>query len=182
MILREIFELSDQKSIFMFKHIKGLKMGEILKKRLKQENFDNLEHESILNLLVASNFISTQLEKICNEHNITLSQFNVLRILNGKFPEGYPRCDIISRMIDPSPDVTRLIDRLIKDDFVERFNSKEDRRLSLARITDNGRNLLSKINPAIRELQLALFSHFTKDEKKNISFLLEKLYAQEFQI
>ncbi len=157
-------------------------MGEILKKRLKQEKFDNLEHESILNILVASNFINTLVEKICSEYNITLSQFNVLRILNGKFPEGYPRCDIINRMINPSPDVTRLIDRLIKDGFVERFNSKEDRRLSLARITEKGRNLLNEVNPEIRKLQITLFKKFDKEEKKNISVLLEKLYEQEIQI
>ena len=157
-------------------------MGKILKKRLKQENFDNLEHESILNILVASNYINTLVEKICTEHNITLSQFNVLRILNGKYPEGYPRCDIINRMINPSPDVTRLIDRLIKDGFVERFNSKEDRRLSLARITEKGRNLLSEVNPEIRKLQISLFKKFNKEEKKNISILLEKLYDQEIQI
>ena len=161
---------------------KNEKMGKILKKRLKQENFDNLEHESILNILVASNYINTLVEKICAEHNITLSQFNVLRILNGKYPEGYPRCDIINRMINPSPDVTRLIDRLIKDGFVERFNSKEDRRLSLARITEKGRNLLSEVNPEIRKLQISLFKKFNKEEKKNISVLLEKLYEQEIQI
>lgn len=161
---------------------KNEKMGKILKKRLKQENFDNLEHESILNILVASNYINTLVEKICAEHNITLSQFNVLRILNGKYPEGYPRCDIINRMINPSPDVTRLIDRLIKDGFVERFNSKEDRRLSLARITEKGRNLLSEVNPEIRKLQISLFKKFNKEEKKNISILLEKLYEQEIQI
>ena len=157
-------------------------MGEILKKRLKQEKFDNIEHESILNILVASNFINTQVEKICSEYKITLSQFNVLRILNGKYPEGYPRCDIINRMINPSPDVTRLIDRLIKDGFVERFNSKEDRRLSLARITEKGRNLLNDVNPEIRKLQITLFKKFNKEEKKNISILLEKLYEQEIQI
>ena len=160
---------------------KNEKMGKILKKRLKQENFDNLEHESILNILVASNYINTLVEKICAEHNITLSQFNVLRILNGKYPEGYPRCDIINRMINPSPDVTRLIDRLIKDGFVERFNSKEDRRLSLARITEKGRNLLSEVNPEIRKLQISLFKKFNKEEKKNISILLEKLYANEIE-
>jgi DNA-binding MarR family transcriptional regulator len=157
-------------------------MGEILKKRLKQEKFDNFEHESILNILVASNYIITLIEKICYEHNITFTQFNVLRILNGKYPEGYPRCDIINRMINPSPDVTRLIDRLIRDGFVERFNSEEDRRLSLARITEKGRKLLSDINPKIRLFQTSLFKKFSKEEKKKISVLLEKIYAKEIQI
>lgn len=153
-------------------------MGEILRKRLKQERFDNIEHESILNILIASNYLHTMIEKICSGHNITLSQFNVLRILNGKYPDGYARCEIINRMIDPSPDVTRLIDRLIKDGLVERFNSKEDRRLSLARITQKGRDLLSELNPKIKVFQLEVFKHFSNEEKKEISVLLEKLYKQ----
>ncbi len=157
-------------------------MGKILKNRLKQKNFDNLEHESILNILVSSNYIITLIEKICYEHNITFAQFNVLRILNGKYPEGYPRCDIINRMINPSPDVTRLIDRLIRDGFVERYNSEEDRRLSLARITEKGRKLLLDINPKIRLFQTSLFKNFSKEEKKKISVLLEKLYEREIQI
>ena len=96
-------------------------MGRILSKRLKQTKFESAEQEVILNILVASNHIKSIVETACSNFGISLSQFNVLRILNGKYPEGYPRCDIISRMIEPAPDVTRLIDRLIKRKLVERF-------------------------------------------------------------
>lgn len=129
-------------------------MGEILKKRLKQEKFSSVEQEVVLNLLVAANYLHSNLDAICSNFKITLPQFNVLRILKGAYPNGYPRHEIIRRMVEPSPDVTRLIDRLIKEGLVERFNIKKDRRLSLARITKKGINLLKKINPEIDKFLL----------------------------
>ena len=154
-------------------------MGEILKKRLKQEKFNGIEHEGLLNLFIASNYLHSKLEIVCSKFNITLAQFNVLRILKGAHPNGYPRHEIIRRMVEPAPDVTRLIDRLIKEGLVERFSSDEDRRLSLAKITKKGIALLSKINPEIDKFLLDYSSMLTKSEKEILSNLLEKLYANE---
>ena len=155
-------------------------MGKILSKRLKQENFESVEQEAILNTLVAANHIKSKVETACARFGISLSQFNVLRILNGKYPEGYPRGDIISRMIEPAPDVTRLIDRLIKANLVERYSSIEDRRLSLARITKSGQSLLRKIKPEIDALNSIVADNLSKTESKQLSVLLEKVYAGLF--
>jgi len=154
-------------------------MGEILKKRLKQQKFSGVEQEGLLNLFIASNYLHSKLEIVCSEFNITLAQFNVLRILKGAHPAGYPRHEIIRRMVEPAPDVTRLIDRLVKDGFVERYNTKEDRRLSLARITKKGINHLSKINPEVDKFISDYSSSLSKSEKEILSNLLEKLYAKE---
>ena len=156
-------------------------MGEILKKRLKQQKFSSVEHEALLNLFIASNYLNLKLEAVCNEFNITLSQFNVLRILKGAHPNGYPRHEIIRRMVEPAPDVTRLIDRLIKEDLVERYESKEDRRLSLARITKKGINLLSKINPEVDKFISEYSSPLSKTEKEMLSNICEKLYSGEIE-
>lgn len=154
-------------------------MGEILKKRLKQEKFSGIEQEGLLNLFIASNYLHSKLDEVCSEFNITLSQFNVLRILKGAHPAGYPRHEIIRRMVEPAPDVTRLIDRLIKEGLVERFNIEKDRRLSLARITKKGITLLTKINPEIDKFILSYSSSLTKSEKEMLSSICEKLYVKE---
>ena len=155
-------------------------MGKILSKRLKQEKFESFEQEAVLNILVASSHIRSKVETACTKFGISLSQFNVLRILNGKYPGGYPRCDIISRMIEPAPDVTRLIDRLIKANLVERYYSSEDRRLSLARITKKGQSLLRKIKPEIDALNSIVSDNLSKAESKQLSILLEKVYVGLF--
>lgn len=154
-------------------------MGEILKKRLKQKKFSSIEQEALLSLFVASNYLHSKIDTVCCKFDITLAQFNVLRILKGAYPNGYPRGEIITRMIEPAPDVTRLIDRLVKEELVERFDSDEDRRLSLARITKKGVALLIKINPEIDKFLLDYLSMLSKSEKEMLSGLCEKLYAKE---
>ena len=156
-------------------------MGEIIKKRLKQQKFKSVEEEAILNLFIASNYLHSKVDSLCGNFNVTLAQFNVLRILKGAHPDGYPRGEIIRRMVEPSPDVTRLIDRLIKEGLVERFNSEEDRRLSLARITKKGINLLKKINPEVDKFISNYSSTLNKKEKEALSSLCEQLYANELK-
>lgn len=156
-------------------------MGEILKKRLKQKSFESSEQEAILNLLVAANYIRARIDLLCAEFKLTRSQYNVLRILKGALPGGYSRREIISRMIEPSPDVTRLIDRLVNEEFVERYLSDSDRRLSCARITKKGSGLLSKLNPRISQFISDYSEPLKKSEREKLSFLCERLYAQELK-
>ena len=154
-------------------------MSEILEKRLKQQKFSSIEQEGLLNLFIAANYLHLKFEEVCNEFSITQSQFNVLRILKGAHPNGYPRGEIIKRMVEPAPDVTRLIDRLIKENLVERYESKQDRRLSLARITKKGINHLSKLNPEVDKFISEYSSSLSKSEKEMLSNICEKLYAVE---
>ena len=152
-------------------------MGTILKKRLKQKKFDSAEQEALLNILVTANFLRLKIDNACSKYGITATQFNVLRILKGKYPEGYPRREIIGRMIEPAPDVTRLIDRLIKQGLVERFTSSDDRRLSLARITKKGIKVLGKTKPLVDNLYDLISDNLTTGEIKRLSTSLEKIYG-----
>lgn len=156
-------------------------MGEALKNRLKQSKFENSEQEVVLNIFVTANFLRMKNDDILGKYGLTTPQYNVLRILKGKHPEGYPRCDIISRMMDQAPDVTRLIDRLLKEDLVERFNSDTDRRLSLTRITEKGLLLLDRIKPELDEIQKLVSESLTKEERIKLSELLEKIYCNHIK-
>ncbi|MBN8588471.1 MAG: MarR family transcriptional regulator [Rhodothermia bacterium] len=152
-------------------------MGKILARRIKQQKFSSPEQEALLNLLVASGHIRTLLDKIYTQHGITHGQYNVLRILRGVYPNGYPRCDIIERMLEPSPDVTRLIDRLLKAGLVQRKASKSDKRLSVAVITQAGLALLAEMD-ALLEATHQFFSQLlTPEECLQFSALCEKIYA-----
>ncbi len=152
-------------------------MGEILKQRLKQNKFENLEQEAFLNIFVTANFLKMKNDEVLSKYDLTSPQYNVLRILKGNHPNGYPRSDIITRMMDQAPDVTRLIDRLINQGYVERFYSLEDRRLSLAKITEKGLMLLEKVKPEIDQLHCLVSDNLNKEERKQLSLLLEKIYG-----
>ncbi len=151
-------------------------MGNILNKWLKMKKSPDSKEEALLNLQVAAHFVKAKLEKICGIFGITGAQYNVLRILKGVYPEGHPRCEIIARMIEPSPDTTRLIDRLEKQEFVERDRSEKDRRMSITKITSKGLKLLEKMHPVIVKEQSDIIKKFTAAECRELSRLCEKLY------
>ena len=132
--------------------------------------------EALLNIHVASTFVRGSGEKVFAKYGITDSQYNVLRILKGINPNGHPRCEIIVRMIDKAPDITRLIDRLEKNGLVARVRDGSDRRLSITKITKKGLKLLSDIQPEIEKLMRSLKIDLTDSEWKKLSALAEKIY------
>ena len=115
------------------------------------------------------------MDETCERHGITSAQYNVLRILRGVYPDGHPRCEIITRMIHVAPDVTRLIDRLEKLDLVERSKSEQDLRLSLSVITQKGLDLLVSIQPEIDALEEQLSKGLTVQEAGLLADLCDKV-------
>ena len=152
-------------------------MGHALHKRLLSDKFDGTFHEAILNIWVTSSFVRGLYEDVFDGADLTLTQYNVLRILNGAFPEGYCRADLTHRMLDRAPDLTRLIDRLVKRGLVQRLKSDKDGRQSLARITPRGKHLLSLMHPKVRAVERSFSQRLTEAEALELSRLCEKIYG-----
>src|SRR5947207_13986566 len=81
---------------------------------------------------------------VVEPHGITAQQYNVLRILRGAGREGLPTLEIAERMIEQTPGITRLIDRLESKKLVARERSATDRRCVYCRITAAGTDLVSR--------------------------------------
>jgi hypothetical protein len=78
----------------MLKHVNACNLGEVLNKYLKMSKASSVREELNLNLRAASVVIYNQFEKICGTTGLTGSQYNVLRILKGVYPNGHARCEI----------------------------------------------------------------------------------------
>ncbi len=154
-------------------------MGDALKRRLKQARFENLTQEAMLNLLVAAGHLREQLDRVCSEYGITHGQYNVLRILRGTHPGGYPRCEIAGRMVEKAPDVTRLVDRLERQGLVERGTSEQDGRLSVTRITRKGLDLLDHMAPGIEAVHAYFAERVSLRDRRELSRICEGLYAAD---
>lgn len=154
-------------------------MGKVLRERLRQARFESPVQEAFFNVLVASGHLRERMDRVLARHGLTISQFNVLRILRGAQPGGLPRCQIAPRMLERAPDVTRIIDRLERSGLVEREKSEEDGRLSIARATRKGLGLLEKIDPEITVSFRELASRLTEREAETLSALCEKFYEQD---
>jgi DNA-binding MarR family transcriptional regulator len=80
-------------------------------------------------------------------------------------------------MVERAPDVTRLIDRLERRGFVERTRVAADRRLSMARITKAGIDLLRKVDPHVHEIQRQLASRVPVRDLRELSRICEAIYG-----
>ena len=154
-------------------------MGRALHDRLATKRFEGPHHEALLNLILASNHARGRMDEVFAGAGLTQAQYNVLRILNGAWPQGYPRGEIARRVLDRAPDLTRMLDRLVGRGLVQRSRSGEDGRQSIARITVKGRELLSGMHGKVRSVQRELAKRISAREAVELSRLCEKVYADE---
>jgi DNA-binding MarR family transcriptional regulator len=153
-------------------------MGQTLRDRIQQEEpFESLAQEAMLNLFVAAAHTRRRVESTCNDYGLQFSHYNVLRILRGAHPDGHARCDIIDRMLDPSPDVTRLIDKLVDRGLVRRSRSEEDQRVRIHTITDKGMNLLDDMHPSIQSVQEWFGARISERDLRHLSRICEGVYV-----
>ncbi len=152
-------------------------MSNSLQEDLKMDKpFRNVYLEAILQLMRTADMLGTKMSAFFKSFGTTEQQFNVLRILRGAGKSGLPTLSISQRMVTHSPDISRLIDRLIKCGMVERgMRSDTDRRIVMICITQKGLTLLESIDLPIIAHNKKLMSSLSEDECKQLSRLLEKL-------
>lgn len=145
-----------------------------LEELIKQDSFADIRQKAMLDILVTSSWITSILSGAMSSFGLTPAQYNVLRILRGADPDRMTCSDIGSRLLDRTPDVTRLLNRLEASGHIERARSRADRRVVEVGITDRGRALLEIMDPEIKELQARVSRHLSDDDLSNLSRLLEQ--------
>jgi len=111
--------------------------------------FASSGEELVVSILRTADEAHRYMVGILSEEDLTDQQYNVLRILRGAGPDGLPTLSIGDRMIERTPGVTRLVDRLVRKGFVERERDAVDRRRIVCRITDQGHAVLHRIQPRL---------------------------------
>ena len=148
--------------------------------RLKQDRFESEVQQAMLSILVAADIIKRKQLAVCGLKNLTHSQYNILRILKGN-PEGYCRKDIIERMLEKAPDVTRLIDGLVSENLAERISSVTDKRMSLTKITEKGINLLTELHEPMQAFSKEMDGMFSKKDLISIIELCGRIITHEMK-
>ena len=128
-------------------------------------------------LLSAADRVRASFEALCAPFDITAQQYNVLRILRGAEPEGLPTLTIAERMIERTPGITRMVDRLEAKGLVAREVRPHDRRRVYCRITKKGLSLLKLLDDPVEEFNSSAFCALSVVELRQLVALLEKTRA-----
>jgi len=152
-------------------------MGAALRRRLKQQRFDNPFQEVLLNILVCAGHLEGNMDDVCGRYGITRHQYNILRILRGAQPDGYPCGEIAARMVHRAPDITRRLDLLERNGYVVRQRDDRDRRVVYTRITQAGLDLLVRMEPEMAGVYDVLAKRMPAKDARELSRLIEMIYG-----
>jgi MarR family transcriptional regulator, organic hydroperoxide resistance regulator len=136
---------------------------------------DSAETEAFLNLQRTAGILLGDIQELLKPHGLSSPQYNVLRILRGAGPGGLPSGEIGERMVTRDPDVTRLIDRMMKSGWVVRHRGTSDRRVVRVSITEKGLEILSQLDDPVREAHERQFRSLNKEQISVLISLLETL-------
>ena len=123
----------------------------------------------------AANKLVEEFTALLKPLDLSPAQFNVLRILRGAGPEGATCGEVIDRLIQRDPDVTRLLDRLERRGLIDRGRDSRDRRIVRTRITERGMEALAALDEPVDELHARRVGHLSDRQMADLRKLLEEL-------
>jgi DNA-binding MarR family transcriptional regulator len=148
-------------------------MSPALRDEIRQRKpFTSLEQEAFLNIGRTAAMLRDGFEQMLTPHGISLTQYNVLRILRGAGSEGLCRNEIRDRLISRMPDVTRLLDRMEAGRLITRIRSTEDRRQVSTRLTAGGRDLVDSLDGPVAAEHQRRLGHLSKAQLRTLVELL----------
>ncbi len=147
--------------------------GKIQKEIKQTKAHPSPGEEAYLNILRTADVLSNEVAAVLKPAGLTLTQYNVLRILRGAHPDWLTCSQISERLISKDPDVTRLIDRLKSRDLISNQRHETDRRVVTVRITEKGLRILKDLDEPILNLHRRQLGRIAADDLQRLIALLE---------
>ncbi|HSQ47159.1 MAG TPA: MarR family transcriptional regulator [Lutibacter sp.] len=144
-------------------------MGDISKDI--NSKFPNERVKALINIKYTANWLNTVGNEFLKTSKISNQQYNILRILKGA-SEAVTVNMVKERMIEKSPNATRLMDKLCDKGLIERTRCENDRRVVYVKISEKGLKLLDKIN--VDELGKPM-NAISEEEAKILNAILDKI-------
>lgn len=143
--------------------------------RLKTVSELSVAKQAVINVFLTHTMIKTKLLEVLKPYDLSIEQFNVLRILRGQKGNPLNLQDVQDRMVSKMSNTTRLIDKLILKEFVKRDECPENRRKIELLISSEGLKKLEEIDPLVDQTETQMTSNLTETELNQLNHLLTKL-------
>ncbi len=152
-------------------------MQSAIEKTLRQtKRFPSAEGEVIVGLQIVANRLRDRWGRFLKSTaDLSVNQYNVLRILRGAHPESRTCGEIAERMIERDPDITRLLDRLSKQSLVDRTRDEKDRRVVLTGITTKGLAVLDRLDVAASSQSTTLLGQLGDERLEHLRATLNRV-------
>lgn len=145
-----------------------------LEEEIQQQKFKSEEQKLMVNLVYTTNWLNAKYDVFFKDSDITIQQYNVLRILRGQYPKPCSIKLIKERMLDRMSDASRIVDKLKTKKLLLRKECPNDRRSVDVIITDKGLDLLKSLDH-IDDNSKDIFNSLSSVEICQLNILLDKL-------
>ena len=145
-----------------------------LEQDIQQKTFRNEYQKATINLLYTHSWLENKLSTFFKSHNLTLQQYNVLRILKGQYPHPISTSDLRERMLDRMSDASRIVDRLYKKKLVLRKICQKDKRKVDIVLSNHGMETLKHLDHQVDQLD-GFLHRLGQEEVHLLNSLLDKL-------
>ena len=142
---------------------------------IRQKKFKSEYQKAHINILFTAAWLNQQNQQILKPLGISSQQFNILRILRGMHPQPASIKLLTERMIDKMSNASRLVDKLLAKELVQRSESGADRRRVDVLITDKGLQLLEKASTAVEDSLQQEMAMLSEEEAARLNELLDQL-------
>ena len=133
---------------------------------------------AFLSIVQAAEELQRGMAELLKTSDLSLAQYNVLRILRGAGPEGATCSSVSGSLIRHDPDVTRLMDRLDKRGLIERARDTKDRRVVRTRLTKAGVTLLAELDDPVDDLHVRQLGHVGSKRLADLVAVLDEARAK----
>jgi DNA-binding MarR family transcriptional regulator len=145
-----------------------------LEEHIKSTSPITIEKKIVLNVLLTQHLISEKMNEVLKPFDLSVEQFNVLRILRGQKGKPSNMCMIQERMIAKTSNTTRLVDKLLAKELVTREVCEQNRRKMEISITAKGQSLLLELDNQFDAIEKSFSAQLTPTEQYDLNQLLEK--------
>ena len=146
-----------------------------VEERIKTDAQLPLRRRTVIHLMLVNNHLQDVLAHALKPFDVSLQQFNVLRILRGQKDKPANLSTLSERMVSRMSNTTRLVDKLIAKDFVRRNTCPENRRKIEIRLTRSGREALENMDVAVEAAEQKLMHALSKEQLKDLNILLDHI-------
>jgi len=133
-----------------------------------------LESKTIIHMTLVHNKNNEAFANALKPFEVSMQQFNVLRILRGQKGKPANLSTLNERMVSKMSNTTRLVDKLLAKGFVSRSVCPSNRRKVEITITASGLESLSKMDKAVSEAESGIVKNLNKEELEQLNYLLDK--------
>lgn len=131
--------------------------------------------KTVINMMYTTRLIEESIMTVLKSYDLTIPQYNVLRILRGQKGNPANLSTLQERMVDKSSNTTRLVDKLIKKEWVKRNICEQNRRKVEIFITDKGLSILKELDPITDQNNEKILAKLSKEELEELNNLLDKM-------